>query len=175
MGVMQVVGVGDCVLSNDPAVTLVTYALGSCIAVAVYDPSARVAGLLHFMLPEPGGDSRRGEENPWMFATTGVPLLLARAAQMGAAKKRMTVRLCGGAQVLDDNGFFSIGKKNHVAVRKVLWREGILVQAESVGGNESRTVWLEVGTGKLRMRRGTRPPEEILSTFKGVHECLSAS
>lgn len=168
-------GVGDCLLSNDPDATLVTYALGSCIAVLLHDPYAAVAGLLHFMLPEPIGDPRRAEENPWMFATTGVPLLLARAAKLGATKKRMNVRLIGGAHVLDDQGFFNIGKKNHVAVRRVLWREGILVQSEAVGGSESRTVWLDVSTGKVRIRQGGREAELLAPSIEGVRECLSAS
>lgn len=175
MSVSKVVGIADCALTNDPGVTLVTYALGSCIAVAVHEPVSRVSGLLHFMLPEPGADWSRSEQNPWMFATTGVPLLLERATQMGANKKRMTVKLIGGAQVLDDNGYFNIGKKNHVAVRKVLWREGVLVQAEAVGGSESRTVWLEAATGKLRMRQGGKPLEELAATLKGAGLCLSAS
>ena len=170
-----VVGVADCALSTDASTTLITYALGSCIAVALHDPCARVAGLLHFMLPEPMGNAHHAGENPWMYATTGLPLLLAQAIELGATKRTMHVRLIGGAQVFDDQGLFSIGKKNHVAVRKLLWREGILVQGEAVGGCESRTVWLEVGTGKVRVRQGGRAPVELAPRMKGVHECLSAS
>lgn len=175
MSSTYVVGVADCILTGEAGATLVTYALGSCIAVAVHEQGALVAGLLHFMLPEPSADSKKADQNPWMFASTGVPLLLARAAEMGANRRKMSVRLIGGAQVLDDDGYFNIGRKNHVAVRKVLWREGVLVEAEAVGGTESRTVWLEVATGKLRIRRGARPPEELPTTYKGVRECLSAS
>jgi chemotaxis protein CheD len=175
MDVTHVVGVGDCMWSTDPHATLVTYALGSCIAVTVYEPFVPFAALLHFMLPGPGPDVSKGEQRPWMFASTGVPLLLARAAELGVKKPRMSVHLIGGAQVLDDSGFFSIGKKNHVEVRKILWREGVLVKGEAVGGTECRSVWLHVGTGRLRLKQGARPAEELERSHEGVSACLSAS
>lgn len=93
-----IVGIADCQISADPESVLVTYALGSCIAVAIYDPAARVAGMLHFMLPESGIDPGKARERPFMFADTGVPLLFRRAYELGADKKRMVVRVAGGAQ-----------------------------------------------------------------------------
>ncbi len=50
-----------------------TYALGSCIAVAMHDPVAKVAGLLHYMLPESAIDAAKAQQNPFMFADTGIP------------------------------------------------------------------------------------------------------
>lgn len=147
-----VVGVADCCVTNQPNASLITYALGSCIAVAIYDPLTRVGGLLHFMLPESSLAREKAERNPYMFADSGVPLLFRRAYSAGAEKKRLVVRLAGGAQVMDDNGVFNIGKRNYLAVRKLLWQAGVLIQAESVGGCESRTVRLEVETGRLLMR-----------------------
>lgn len=147
-----IVGIADCRISDDPDSVLVTYALGSCVAVAIHDPVSRVGGLLHFMLPESALDPAKARERPYMFADTGIPLLFRRAYEKGAEKRRLVVRLAGGAQVMDDNGVFNIGKRNYLAARKILWKAGVLLQAEEVGGNISRTVRLEVGTGTIWLR-----------------------
>ncbi|MGE5487667.1 MAG: chemotaxis protein CheD [bacterium] len=147
-----VVGIADCQVSNDPECTLATYALGSCIAVAIWDPVVRVGGLLHYMLPDSGIDGVKSRERPYMFADTGIPLLFRRAYEYGAQKHRMLVRVAGGAQVMDDNGVFDIGKRNYLALRRILWKAGVLIHAEDVGGTESRSLRLEVPTGALWLR-----------------------
>jgi chemotaxis protein CheD len=149
-----VVGVADCVVTADPAAILVTYALGSCIAICVVDVTARVGGMLHLMLPDSGLKAARGETNPYMYADTGIPLLLSRVMQAGAKKSQLSVKVAGGASVMDDNGFFDIGKRNILSMRKLLWKAGILIAAEDLGGNVFRTVRLEVATGKLLVKSG---------------------
>ena len=147
-----VVGVGDCQVSADPQSVLVTYALGSCIAVMIHDPVAGVGGLLHFMLPESSLDRTKAEAKPYMFADTGIPLLFRSAYQLGADKGRLVVSAAGGAQMMDPQGVFNIGKRNHVSMRKILWKAGVLVHAEDIGGMSSRTVRLEVSTGRVLLR-----------------------
>ena len=155
------VGIADCRVSNRAEASLVTHALGSCIAVAVYDPVASVGGLLHFMLPESSIDPAKAARNPFLFADTGIPRLLQEAYANGAGKKRIRVRLVGGAQVMDPNGVFNIGKRNHLACRKTLWAAGVMIHGEAVGGSVSRTVRLEVGTGRLVWNTGAGEPNEI--------------
>jgi chemotaxis protein CheD len=148
-----VVGVGDCKVSADPKSELVTYALGSCIAVAIWDPVSKVGGLLHFMLPESSVDRvSGGRENPYRYADTGTPMLFRGAYQQGAEKRRLVVRLAGGASVVDAEGIFNIGKRNYAALRKILWKAGVMVHGEDVGGGNSRTVRLEVGSGRFFIR-----------------------
>ena len=147
-----VVGVADCQVSNQPETSITTYALGSCIAVAIHDPIAGVGGMLHFMLPESDIDRSKAERNPYMFADTGIPLLFRTAFQQGADRKRLTVRVAGGAQFLDDKGLFNIGKRNYLAMRKILWKNGVMLHGEVVGGTVSRTVRLEIDSGKLWVR-----------------------
>jgi len=166
-----VVGIADCQLSNDPESVLVTYALGSCIAVVIYDPVARVAGMLHLMLPDSSIEGFDGGRRPHMFADTGIPWLFRRAYAMGAEKKRLQVRLAGGAQVMDDHGVFDIGKRNYTATRKILWKSGIMIQAEAVGGTTSRTVRLETATGTMWVREGGGIEQELGTasrTAKGI-------
>jgi chemotaxis protein CheD len=162
-----VVGVGDCRVSADPGAEIVTYALGSCIAVAIWDPVAKVGGLLHFMLPDSSIDRiSGGRDNPYRYADTGTPMLFRTAYQQGAEKRRLLVRLAGGAAVVDDDGVFNIGKRNYAALRKILWKAGVMVHGEDVGGSNSRSVRLEVGTGKFFIR-GPREGEKELSARAG--------
>jgi chemotaxis protein CheD len=157
---LLVAGIGECVVSDDPGATLVTYALGSCIAVAIFDPVLRVGGLLHYMLPDSALDLEKARRRPCMFADTGIPLLFQRAYQLGAVRSRLEVAVLGGAQVMDASETFNIGKRNHLALRKIFWKAGILVRAEDVGGTQSRTVRLEMESGRIAVRRGLT--EEIL-------------
>jgi chemotaxis protein CheD len=157
-----VVGISDCKVTRDAESVLVTYALGSCIAVAMHDPITKVSGLLHYMLPESALDAKKAEQNPFMFADTGIPRLMEALKSAGGEGKRMVVRLTGGAQVLDSQGVFQIGKRNYLAARRILWKAGILVAAEAVGGEVSRTTRLEVSTGRLWVREGGGIERELV-------------
>jgi chemotaxis protein CheD len=154
-----VVGVGDCLVSKDPQGTLVTYALGSCIAILIHDPVARVGGLLHYMLPESSIDSAKARQRPFMYADTGIPILFRTAYRLGAEKSRLYVAAVGGAQVMDPHGTFNIGKKNYFALRKIFQNARVTVDTEEVGGTASRTVRLEIATGKILLRQGEEERE----------------
>lgn len=149
-----VVGVGDCKISSCPDASLVTHALGSCIAVVVHDPVLVAGGLLHFLLPEAGLNAERAREQPFLFADTGIPELFHRMYGIGADKRRMTVRLVGGARVMDPNGVFHIGRRNYYACRRILSKAGVIVHSEAVGGAISRTVRFDIGTGRLYWNSG---------------------
>ena len=157
----QVVGISDCKISWDPSDLLVTYALGSCIAVALYDPIAKVGGLLHYMLPDSALDTTKAQQNPFMFADTGIPRLIAAVKSKGAQPSRMIVRLAGGAQVLDNQGTFQIGKRNYLAAKRILWKAGVLIAAEAIGGEVSRTTRLEIATGRMWVREGAGSDAEL--------------
>jgi chemotaxis protein CheD len=131
-----IVGVADMKVSNDPDSVLVTYSLGSCIGIAIYDATAKVGGILHFMLPESRLDQGKAHNKPFMFADTGIPRLFKGAYELGANKNRMRVIVTGGSQVLDQQGFFNIGKRNQMAVRKIFHRNNVIVDYSDIGGNE---------------------------------------
>lgn len=156
-----VVGISDCQVCAGPDAELVTYALGSCIAVSAWDPQRRLGGLLHFMLPDSALDSQRARATPCMFGDTGIPLLIDTLCRQGADKRRLVITLTGGAQVLDSQGIFNIGKRNHLAARKALWKVGAMAAAEEVGGEVSRTVRLNVDTGRLSIREGSGAEKEL--------------
>ncbi|MHB9099756.1 MAG: chemotaxis protein CheD [Syntrophales bacterium] len=147
-----VVGISDLKVSNKDMDCLVTYALGSCIAVAVYDPQVKVGGLLHYMLPDSTLDFEKAREHPGMFADTGIPLLFKSCYKFGAEKKRMIIKIAGGARIMDDTNYFRIGQKNLTALRKIFWKNNVLIDAEDIGENFNRTVRLEVSTGRFLVK-----------------------
>lgn len=167
-----VVGIGDCRISNQRESSLVTYALGSCIAVVIHDPVAGVGGLLHFQLPESSLDPAKAERNPYLFADTGIPMLFRTAYQQGADKKRLVVTVAGGAQMIDTNGTFNIGKRNCLAMKKILWKAGVLIKAEHVGGAVSRTVRLDVNSGQVSLRETGPSKDELVVAAPGVRKGL---
>ena len=138
--------------SDDIAANLVTYSLGSCVALAIYDPGRKVAGLLHFMLPDSSIQPAKGQSHPYMFANTGVPRLFAALHRLGAERQRLIIRVVGGAQFLDPGKVFNIGERNHQALLRVLSQNGHTVHAQDVGGVTIRTVRLDVATGALTIQ-----------------------
>jgi chemotaxis protein CheD len=141
-------------LSAQPGDQLITYALGSCLGIAIHDPVAGVGGLLHIMLPLSTIDPEKASKNPYMFVDTGVPKLFLSCYQAGAQKQRLLIKVAGGASVHgDDNADqFQIGKRNFVMLQKLLWKNGLLVKACDVGGSYSRTMMLDVASGEVTLK-----------------------
>ena len=157
-----VVGVGDCCVTSDPETVLITYALGSCVGLAIYDPVTHVGGLLHFMLPcAPAGAAESGK-SPWMYADSAIPLLFHEAYERGAQRNRIRISAAGGAHIMDQTGVFSIGQRNCVALRKILWKAGIMLTAEDTGGTAARTMRLDIATGRVFLRSPGDPAEREL-------------
>lgn len=155
-----VVGVADMCVSADHGATIITYALGSCIGVTIYDPVARVGGQLHFMLPSGKDSPGKAETNPAMFGDSGVPLLFRSLYALGAQKERLVVCAAGGAEALADDGHFKIGSRNRTILRKLFWKNNILLAAEETGGSASRTMALRVSDGLVTVR--TKGQEKTL-------------
>jgi chemotaxis protein CheD len=147
-----IIGVGELAVSDNPGAELVTYSLGSCVGVLIHDKVAGVGGLLHLMLPESNLNPERARRQPGVFADTGLPLMFKEAYRLGAKKGRLRVVVVGGSQVMDSSGHFNIGKRNYTAVRKIFWRNNVLVDKEEVGGNVNRTVSLNVATGQVLVK-----------------------
>jgi chemotaxis protein CheD len=142
-----IVGISDMKVSNRPDDVLITYSLGSCIGLVIWDPVVKAGGILHYMLPECSLDRGRAEKNPCMFADSGIPLLFKEVYKFGALKHRMVVKVVGGSQIMDESGIFDIGKRNYMALRKIFWKNKVMISKEDIGGVSNRTVSLDIGTG----------------------------
>lgn len=145
------VGVADLKISADTADLLITYALGSCLGVAVYDFRLKRAGLLHCMLPDSNIDRAKAAANPYLYVDTGMKAVLDYFYRNGSRKSDLIIRVAGGSSSKENENedFFQIGRRNFVSLRKYLWNEGLMLKAYDVGGYGSRTVTLEVENGKM--------------------------
>lgn len=147
-----IIHVSDAKVSNNPSDVLATYSLGSCIGVCLYDPVTRVGGMLHYQLPSSKLDPDRAKEKPFMFADTGLKILFGKLTSLGANNKRMQIKIAGGAMMETGPQGFDIGKRNHLAVRKLLWKNGMFIDAEDVGGNTPRNMYLNMANGTVTIK-----------------------
>jgi chemotaxis protein CheD len=149
------VAIGGLEVSEDRRAVLVTHGLGSCVAVMTWDPICRVAGMLHFQLPVATVAPDRALLSPGTFADTGIPLLFEKMYMLGAKKRDIVVKVAGGGSFHGDTDTFDIGRRNYTMMRKILWKNQVLIAAEDIGGNRSRTARLFVDTGQVTIQSGS--------------------
>ena len=147
-----IVHVSDAKASSDPATAIVTYSLGSCIAVALYDAAKHIGGMLHFQLPNSKIDPEKAKDKPFMFADSGMSILVKKLTSMDASKKRMNVKIAGGAAMETGPKGFDIGKRNYLSIRKILWKNGMFIDAEDIGGFSPRNMYLNIANGDVTVR-----------------------
>lgn len=146
----RVIGMGDGFAGRGGDFALVTFALGSCVGLTLWDPLARVGGMLHSQLPVSSLDAQRASSEPFLFTDTAVTELLRRVYGLGGERSRITARIAG----CSDNGetTFRVGKRNLAVARRVLWKNDILLKAEEVGEPRPRTMVLDMSTGVTTVR-----------------------
>lgn len=145
-----IIGLGGLKVSNAPGDIIKTLALGSCVGLLMVAPKFRAVGMVHIVLPDSKIDADKAAETPGYFADTGIQSLLDEFRKLGVHSNRdLMVKLTGGATVMDTNKTFDIGRRNVLACRKCLWKNHMAAIAEDVGGNYSRTVWVEVDSGRV--------------------------
>lgn len=142
----------DAKVSGDPSDMLVTYSLGSCIGVCLYDPATNIGGMLHYQLPNSKIDPDKAKDMPFMFADTGMEILVEKLLAMGAKKTRMRIKIAGGASMDTGPKGFDIGKRNHLAFRKIMWKNGMFVDSEDVGGFSPRNVYMDMADGAVTIK-----------------------
>lgn len=149
------VAIGGIEASDDRGSVLVTHGLGSCVAVMAWDPVCRVGGMLHFQLPTASLAPDRARESPGTFADTGIPLLFERLYMLGGKKRDIVVKVAGGGSFHGDTDTFDIGRRNYTMMRKIFWRNQVLISSEDIGGNRSRTARLFIDTGQVTIQSGS--------------------
>ncbi|MDT8901317.1 chemotaxis protein CheD [Anaeroselena agilis] len=155
------VGMADYKVGRDPA-SLISYGLGSCVGIAVFDPVTKVGGLAHIMLPD--SNQARSTDNPAKFADTCLPLMLDDLLKMGAVKSRLLAKIAGGAQMFtfaNATDIMRVGERNSEAVRMMLKKLDLRLIAEDCGGNYGRTVELKLDNGVFRVKTIDKGEKEL--------------
>ena len=148
----QIIGISEMKISNNREDQLVTYSLGSCLGLSLYDPTTGIGGLIHCMLPLSKIDAAKAGSTPCMFTDTGVVLLLQTMLDSGANKSKLIAKVAGCSRILDEKGLFNIGERNYTVMRKILWKNNILISGENIGGTFSRTVTLYLNDGRTTVK-----------------------
>ena len=140
-----IVGIADMKMAQKGE-RLITYALGSCIGICLYDPQIKLAAMVHIMLPI---NMEAGRKNTFKYADTGIRETLNQMVAKGAMKGRITAKIAGGARMFEVSGgtLGSIGQRNSESVHQVLRRENIRLLWEDVGGKVARTMEFDSATG----------------------------
>ena len=145
---LLVAGIGEMVLSSSSDSRLIAYGLGSCIALAAWDPRAKVGGLAHFMLPKGPANNA----SPVKFIDTGIDTFLKAMEANGAVLSRSTFKAAGAAAMLTVGGGLAIGKRNAESMETALAERGLKLAATALGGSAGRTVKLEVADGRFLIK-----------------------
>lgn len=149
----NVVGIADMKISDNG--TLVTYGLGSCIGIAIYDKMTKQSGLIHIMLPR--RDYFSVAENPFKFADSGISLMVDELVKRGASRKTLRAKIAGGATIYFGNNnkadIFDIGNMNIDATFNILKKLNIDVVGQDIGGHYSRTIEFDINKSVLNVKR----------------------
>ncbi len=152
---MVIVSIADLAVASGDE-TLVTYALGSCVGICLYDSVNRVAGLAHIMLPW-SKEAVSTENNMRRYADTGITELITKMIDSGAKKAQITAKIAGGAQMFGAaSSAFNIGERNIKAVIKILETYRIPIIASETGGSYARTVYFHAQNGTMEIRSANR-------------------
>lgn len=151
MGKIVTVGISDLKVVSNPD-SLITYALGSCVGICLFDANSGVAGMSHVLLPSrPPSD-----DNLMKYADTAIPMLIREMINAHANKSNLVAKIAGGASMFatafSNSALSQIGNRNVDAVKEALKKENIPIVAEATGGNQGRTIQFDAETGNLRVR-----------------------
>ena len=148
----HIVGIAEVNISGNVDDLIIAPNLGSCLGIAAYDPLLKRGGVVHCLLPLSMADKEKAKEKPCMYVDTGVAFLLETLLQMGSKKRDLVISVAGGANINDEHGVFEIGKRNYIALRKMLWKNDLLIAAEHVGDAVSRTLSLDINSGDVFLK-----------------------
>ncbi len=155
------VGMADYKIGRNPA-SIISYGLGSCVGIALFDPVTKIGGLAHIMLPD--STQARSTENPAKFADTAIPKMLDDMIRIGAVRSRVVAKIAGGAQMFkftNATDIMRVGERNADSVKNILKKLAVQLLAEDTGGNYGRTVELKLDSGLYRVKTIDKGEKEL--------------
>lgn len=149
------VGISDYKIGEAPQ-SLFTIGLGSCVGIAIYDPTTRVGGLSHIMLPD--SSMFKGEKKIEKFADLAIPHMVSELAEK-VPKRRLVAKIAGGSSMFQNalnTPQANIGLRNVAAVETILKQQGIPILANHTGGSMGRSMFFDLYTLQVKVRMGNR-------------------
>ena len=161
MGNVIKVGMADLNIAKSPD-SLTTLGLGSCIGLTLYDPVAKIGGLVHYMLPD--STKLKNNSNIAKFGDTGIRELYKKMIEKGASPTRMVAKIAGGAKMFEVSGLSSVGnvgERNAEEAKLILKELKVRLVAEDTGLNYGRTVVLNCENGEYLIQAVGKPQKVI--------------
>jgi len=140
---------------------LITFGLGSCIAVILYDAVSRIGGMCHYMLADSRLDARRAQTDPLTFGDLAIPRLVSAFTARGGSLHGAETFLVGGASIASLSDIFDIGRRNAAMAKAMCERLGLHVRGEETGGRASRTTSLDLQTGVVLIQTPGLTPRRL--------------
>jgi chemotaxis protein CheD len=140
------------VVSKNPDGLLCTSPLGAGLGIAIYDPAAKVGGVMHCLLPASDADPVRAATRPGMFLDTGLPALFEAVQELHGTTNTLRIFVAGAAQMIDDSSNFDLGRINHESLVALLKERGCKIHAQAVGGHTNCSMELDLATGEARVK-----------------------
>ena len=160
MANVTTVGISDMKIIRNSG-TLVTYALGSCVGICLYESAIKLAGMIHILLPlAPAGEAA----NVYKYADTAIAETLRKMEAFGARRRSITAKIAGGAKMFDIPGksdFGNIGTRNSDTVVELLQKSGVGIRGRDVGGAVARTLFFDAETGAATIKSFGKPDKTI--------------
>ncbi|MFZ5975710.1 MAG: chemotaxis protein CheD [Bacillota bacterium] len=150
---LVVVGISDQQIAAPPDI-LITYALGSCVGICIYDFSRRMGGLSHILLPEAFANFNK--KDVYKFANTAIAALVSAMERKGCLRAHMTAKIAGGANMFTSLKGINIGERNVKTVKEQLQKLKIRIVAEDTGANYGRTVEFDPENGMVTVKTAER-------------------
>lgn len=150
------VSVADLRHSKAPNAVISTLGLGSCLGITCYDPFRKIGGLLHAMLPD-SLKHRPAKPNVNMYLDLGLPALVEGVVSLGGDLAKLEYKVFGGAQILQANDYFSIGRQNVEMMKQLATRRRLKIVAWQVGGQCNRSIDLHLRDGRVLLRMPAKP------------------
>lgn len=157
-----VLGMGEMDIIDDESKVIKIFALGSCVALAMYCMDKNLVGLAHVALPASKTDPEKSIKLPGYFADTAVPALLNKFLERGCQPSRIFAKIAGGAVTKVELGnYFNIGQKNSISIKANLLKKNIKILADELGGDISRTAYVKPGSNKMYLHHPKKGEWEL--------------
>ena len=144
----QVIGIGEARTVTHGEI-LVTYALGSCIGICLWDEDKRFGAMAHVVLPT---QKTNGTQTTYKYVETAIPALIETMLKKGSMRHHIIAKIAGGAEMFPPiNEEWRIGNQNITLTKNLLRKEHIPIKGEDTGKHHGRTIRFHTDNGALEV------------------------
>jgi chemotaxis protein CheD len=147
---VAVIHPGEYLATNEDII--ISTVLGSCVAVALYDPTRHRGGLNHFMLPGEVHNQNVLLDESGRYGMFAMELLINELLKQGSQKRNLIAKVFGGGHVLN-TAVGRIPEGNIRFAMEFLDTENIPIASSDVGGTDARKIFFFVRTSRVLLKR----------------------